>query len=152
VFSDYSNSDHADGKWIEALVFQQQTISASEVGSIWNFTFDVKQGDQIPESSSSAYLRTFNSALDMTSESIFNTTAFGTSWGTKTLSLEIDNSLVGQLLQFGFSSTASNYTPSGVLYDNISFSSAPAVPIPGAVWLMMSGLIGLVGVARRRKH
>jgi hypothetical protein len=88
----------------------------------------------------------------MTSESIFNTTAFGTSWGTKTLSLEIDNSLVGQLLQFGFSSTASNYTPSGVLYDNISFSSAPAVPIPGAVWLMMSGLIGLVGVARRRKH
>ncbi|MGD2054697.1 MAG: VPLPA-CTERM sorting domain-containing protein [Gammaproteobacteria bacterium] len=152
VFSDYSNSDHADGKWIEALVFQQQTISASEVGSIWNFTFDVKQGDQIPESSSNAYLRTFNSALDMTSESIFNTTAFGTSWGTKTLSLEIDNSLVGQLLQFGFSSTASNYTPSGVLYDNISFSSAPAVPIPGAVWLMMSGLIGLVGVARRRKH
>jgi hypothetical protein len=151
VFSDYTNMDHGYGKWIEAFVFQQQTISVNDVGSIWNFTFDVKQGDQMPESSSNAFLRTLGTDLAITSESLFNSTAFGTSWGTRTLSLEIDNSLVGQLLQFGFSSTATNYTPSGVLYDNINFSSAPAVPVPGAVWLMMSGLIGLVGVARRRK-
>jgi len=152
VFSDYNNTDHGDGKWIEALVFQQQTISASDVGSIWNFTFDVKQGNQIPESSSNAFLKTMNNALDVTSESILDTTAFGTDWGTLTLSLEIDNSMVGQVLQFGFSSTATYYTPSGVLYNNINFSSTPAVPIPGAIWLMMSGLIGLVGVARRRKN
>lgn len=152
VFSDYTNADHGDGKWIEALVFQEQTISASDVGTIWNFIFDVKQGNQIPDSSSNAYLRTFNSALDMTSESILNTTAFGTDWGTRTLSLEIDSSKVGQLLQFGFASTATSYTPSGVLYDNINFSSTTVVPVPGAVWLMISGLIGLVGVARRREH
>ena len=152
VFSDYNNTDQSAGQWIEALVFQQQTISASDVGSIWDLTFDVKQGDQIPDSSSNAYLRTFNSALDMTSESILNTTAFGTDWGTRTLSLEIDSSKVGQLLQFGFASTATSYTPSGVLYDNINFSSTTVVPVPGAVWLMISGLIGLVGVARRRKH
>jgi len=152
AFSDYNNTDHGDGKWIEALVFQQQTISASDVGSIWNFTFDLKQGNQIAESSSNAFLKTINNALDVTSESILNTTAFGTDWGTLTLSLEIDNSMVGQVLQFGFSTTATYYTPSGVLYDNINFSSTPAVPIPGAIWLMMSGLIGLVGVARRRKN
>ena len=152
VFSDYTNTDHGDGKWIEALVFQQQTIGADDAGSIWNFTFDVKQGDQMPDSSSNAFLRTLSNDLAITSETLLNTTAFGTSWGTRTLSLEIDNSLVGQLLQFGFSSTATSYTPSAVLYDNINFSSAPAVPVPGAVWLMMSGLIGLVGVARRRKH
>jgi hypothetical protein len=152
VFSDYSNTDHGDGKWIEALVFQEQTISASDVGSVWNFTFDVKQGNQIPESSSNAFLKTVNNDLDVTSESILDTTASGTDWATLTLSLEIDNSMVGEVLQFGFSSTATYYTPSGVLYDNINFSSTPAVPVPGAIWLMMSGLIGLVGVARRCKN
>ena len=133
-------------------MFQEQTISASDVGSVWNFTFDVKQGNQIPESSSNAFLKTVNNDLDVTSESILDTTASGTDWATLTLSLEIDNSMVGEVVQFGFSSTATYYTPSGVLYDNINFSSTPAVPVPGAIWLMMSGLIGLVGVARRCKN
>ena len=145
VFSDYTNTDQGDGKWIEALVFQQQLISAADVGSILSFTFDVKQGDQIPDSSSTAFLKTSSSGSSL------DTTAYGTDWGTETLSLAIDNSMVGELVQFGFSTTATNYRASGVLYDNISFSST-VIPVPGAVWLMMSGLIGLVGVARRRKH
>ena len=33
---------------------------------------------------------------------------------------------------------------------NFNFT-APAVPVPAAVWLFGSGLLGLVGVARRRK-
>ena len=152
VFSDYNNADRGAGKWIEAFVFQQQTISVGDVGSIWNFTFDVKQGDQLPDSSSNAFLRTVNNDFDITSGSILDTTAFGTDWGSLTLTLEIDNGLVGQLLQFGFANTSTGYTPSGMLYDNINFSSTPAVPVPAAVWLMMSGLITLVGVARRRNN
>ena len=34
---------------------------------------------------------------------------------------------------------------------NISFGSLQAVPVPAAVWLFGSGLLGLVGVARRKK-
>ena len=31
-------------------------------------------------------------------------------------------------------------------------ATATAVPVPAAVWLFGSGLLGLVGVARRRGH
>lgn len=34
---------------------------------------------------------------------------------------------------------------------NVSFTETSAVPVPAAVWLFGSGLVGLAGVARRRK-
>ena len=38
--------------------------------------------------------------------------------------------------------------PSGKFYDNITVT---AVPVPAAAWLLGSGLLGFVGVARRSK-
>ena len=37
-------------------------------------------------------------------------------------------------------------------FDDFSFSGTTVVPIPGAIWLFGSGLIGLIGVARRKRH
>jgi hypothetical protein len=41
---------------------------------------------------------------------------------------------------------------SDVYFDNVSVTvdAAPAVPVPAAVWLFGSGLLGLIGVARRK--
>lgn len=39
-----------------------------------------------------------------------------------------------------------------VYFDNVSFQAdVSAVPVPAAVWLFGSGLVGLVGMARRKK-
>jgi hypothetical protein len=41
---------------------------------------------------------------------------------------------------------------SDVYFDNVSFTAdVNAVPVPAAVWLFGSGLIGLVGIARKKK-
>jgi len=58
---------------------------------------------------------------------------------------------VASLQATGFDATASiapfcEFDPSGNLC-----APPPAVPVPAAVWLFGSGLLGLVGVARRRK-
>jgi hypothetical protein len=68
-------------------------------------------------------------------------------WGTYYLDILVDSSMVGDALSFGFVATSTNYQGSGVFYDNIHF--AP-VPVPAAVWLFGSGLIGLIGFARKK--
>ena len=41
---------------------------------------------------------------------------------------------------------------SNIFWDNVSITAdIAAVPVPAAVWLFGSGLLGLVGVARRKK-
>lgn len=62
------------------------------------------------------------------------------------MSLFIDGSLDGQILQFGFATVASGFDPSGVLYDNVDFRP---VPLPGAVWLMASGLLAFSRLRRK---
>ena len=44
-----------------------------------------------------------------------------------------------------------NFSQQNVRYAGITEDIAPPVPVPAAIWLFGSGLIGLVGVARRKK-
>jgi len=39
----------------------------------------------------------------------------------------------------------------GSAFGEFNFAAASPVPIPPAVWLFGSGLLGLVGIARRKK-
>lgn len=62
---------------------------------------------------------------------------------------DIETSFVADFYNTGgFTSIA---TPDGVTWSSDSGIFLGAVPVPAAVWLFGSGLIGLVGVARRKK-
>jgi hypothetical protein len=154
VFNDYNNLDHATGKWIETLLFQEQTIGVADGGTTLSFVFDAKQGYISGSSTAQAFIKTLDPAAGFatTNTVLFDTTTLGSAWDTYTLSLMIpgDNSLNGQLLQFGFSTFATSYQSSDNYYDNIN-ASVSAVPVPAAVWMFMSGFAAFALVARRSR-
>jgi hypothetical protein len=164
------------GCTINTSVFVEQTIDAADIGSTWRFEFDAKSpsaggisdavegngGDINNPQSASAFIKTLdpNAGYATTNDLRADMTNISnTDWGTFVLEIDLSDPLLnGQIIQFGFNTVSSLYDASGVYYDNICWTndggaSCPSavIPIPAAVWLFGSGLLGLVGVARRRK-
>lgn len=127
VYSDYNNGDHALGKFIEANVFQEQVVGAADVGTAWLFEFDAKRGDIGGGTTALAFFKTLdpNNNYWLTNFITINMTGIPAAWDSYVLSIFIDPSLEGQILQFGFLSTATLYEPSGILYDNVTFRREP---------------------------
>lgn len=152
VYSDYNNrSAHLNGQWVEALVFQERTIAAGDAGQ-WHFAFDGKRGNLAAPSTAYAFIKTLNPSAGYATTNfvqIDTSSISNADWGNFQLSLNVDASLAGQLLQFGFANKATRDAGSGVFYDNVSFATAP-VPEPSTYALMFAGL-GLVGVVARRR-
>jgi len=123
VFSDYNNQDHAEGFIIEANVFQEQAIEAGDVDDTWLFEFDAKRGNVEGASTALAFIKTIDPGNGFATTNFITVemTDAPTTWSTYSISLTIDGSLEGQLLQIGFQNTATNYAGSGVFYDNIDF-------------------------------
>lgn len=129
VFSDYNNANHADGAHIESLVFQEQTIGSGDVGETWVFDFEAKLGNLAGSTTAVAFIKTLNpgGGYATTNYIPVNMTTTPTSWTGYSLSITIDASLVGQILQFGFANTATLYEGSGVFYDNLLFHNSGAI-------------------------
>lgn len=123
VFNDYQNTAHANGDWVESNVYQERVINASDIGTWWTFEFDAKLGNLSGTSTALAFIKTLSPpTYALTNFLKYNTTAIPSSWNRYALSIPIEPGLAGQILQFGFASTATSYLPSGVFYDNITFS------------------------------
>ena len=65
------------------------------------------------------------------------------------LILQIDNS-AGDRIQMGVTGGSGTLPGIGYQFDG-TWTRVTAVPIPAAVWLFGSGLLGLVGIARRKR-
>lgn len=132
IFSDYQNADHANGNLIESNFFQEQTIGAGDLGTTWYFEFDAKLGTLAPPTTAIGFIKTLdpNDGFALTNLIEAEMTYIPDIWRRYAVSITIDAGLVGQILQFGFSNTATNYNPSGIFYDNVSFSQASSLDVP----------------------
>lgn len=154
VFSDYDNGNHADGACIETSVFQERIFSAADAGP-YTFRFDTQAPDPLGTNVSTYGFVKLLDPNNGYSADIFLTVPT-TSAGTKSLGVVLDASAEGKILQWGFSTIASNYQPSGRLYDNVLFGPSngyqgeEGVPIPLWALFAMAGLLALVGGSRLR--
>ena len=127
IYSDYNNqAAHTAGQLVEANVYHEQTVAAGDVGNTWSFQFDAKLGNLAPPTTAVAFIKTIdpNAGYTLTNLITVNTAAIPTTWNTYKIFIPVTADLVGQLMQFGFSSTATNNNPSGVIYDNLVWQLA----------------------------
>ncbi|HMB70692.1 MAG TPA: hypothetical protein VKU85_15360 [bacterium] len=136
VYSDYNNGDHNNGNIIEANVFQEQVIGAVDVGTEWTFMFDAKLGDILPNSTALAFIKTLdpNAGFALSNFITVDMTSIPATWSTYSLSIAIDAPIVGHIFQIGFLNTATNFTPSGIFYDNINFGQSGPVSVESRSW------------------
>ncbi len=125
VFNDYNNADHNTDRLIEANVFREFTIAAEDVGLTYRFAFDAKLGDIQSPSMALAFIKTIdpNDDFALTNFITLDTTGLPVTWGRYSLDLTIEASLEGQIFQVGFLNTASQFTPSGIFYDNTDLTA-----------------------------
>lgn len=142
VFSDYNNGNHADGAHIESNVFQEQIIEAGDIGETWSFEFQAKLGNLEGATTAVAFIKTLNPSAGYATTNFItlDMTTIPGNWADYSLSILIDASLEGQILQFGFANTASYYEGSGVFYDNIMFKVIGGVATQGATWSEVKSL------------
>jgi hypothetical protein len=135
VYSDYANSNHdTTGNWVESNLYQEWTVGAGASG-IWEFTFDAKMGNLEKRSTALAFIKTLdpNAGWAMTNFITQPTTNTPVTWTGYSLTIDLAG-LDNQILQIGFSSTATDYEGCGVFYDNVNFGPQGGTATQDASW------------------
>ena len=136
IYSDYNNMDHANGNYIDALVFQEQPVGTANVGETWTFEFDYLKNPTPTNGDGDSQTFAFVKVIKVSDMSFatlaeveLDTTAASTTvWMDGSLDLLIDPAFDGELVQFGFRSYSTNYNDTGRFYDNVEFSTPGGMP------------------------
>ena len=134
VFSNYDCCQPGEGHFgtdkVETIVFQEiNPIPADFIGQVFEFTFDAKRGNIAGSTTAQAIIRTLDpgAGFATTNNVVLDTTNLPTDWATYAISLDLSDPLLqGQILQFGFSTIASNFEGAGNFYDNNVATLSPA--------------------------
>jgi hypothetical protein len=142
--SAYFLSENGSSVWVsgEADSSYNEIINISISGSFTGITDSVSAEIVWLDSSSTAYLDVFNINGDLLAN--VSTAATG--------SVEVLSISTPGISSFTFRWSSTKPDVDDVVgIDNLSFNTVTAVPIPAAVWLFGSGIICLIGIARRKK-
>ena len=126
VFSNYDEPRHAGTELLQALVYKQHQIAATDSGT-YEFSFDAKapsEGGISEPTTAFAYIQAINPGdnFSTTSEVQLDMTNVSDTWTRYSFELSVDASvLTDQLLQFGFANTTTGYASSGILHDKTAF-------------------------------
>lgn len=132
VVNIYSNYDDGlqTSNCLETNVYLQYPVTANDTGE-YVFTYDVElPAAEFVGTKVNGFVKVFTSDFSATLLAITEPSTAG----SKQITVTITDAMVGGVLQFGFNNYAHNYEPSGMFYDNVSFSAAqtpPPVTPPG---------------------
>lgn len=164
TYSDYNNGDHANpDRLIEAIIFQERPLTPENLGLDYTFTFDYRTGNAADDTpaglvETEAFVKVIdpNNGFATVHFKRIETSTSPTAWTEGTVITDfVDPAWAGMIIQWGFSSTATNYAGTGVFYDNLSFVVAepPVIPTMGQWALFILGLmITTLGVVTIRRQ
>lgn len=160
TFSNYDDEQHDNHNCVVANVFQERIVSSSDTG-LYAYRFETQAPLELGEG-----VKTYGfvKLLDPNDFSVVVLKKISTATaGDKTITINLDTTTEGHILQWGFANVASNYLPSGRWYDNVTFSikdfgefeGGPiGVPVPFWAYFTIAALLLLLGgiKLRSRKH
>ncbi|MBL6696093.1 MAG: hypothetical protein ISP97_05375 [Luminiphilus sp.] len=115
VFSDYNNVEGATA-CIEANVFREVTLTSGMIGD-YRWSYNVEEPEAVG-SKTFAQFRLIDPSNDyaLAAESVVPTAG---SEEVQSVEISLDDSQIGMLFQYGFSTKSVNQENSGMLYDNV---------------------------------